>query len=84
MDHRDATAFTAILAAYKRLWINFRVQDAIRRNPHVNRETVLDWAEGVATEGLAPVFHALESGQDVLAATQELLQGDMLPADLQE
>jgi len=74
MDQNDSLAFIELLVMYKRLWIANRVADALRRNPDSDRETVWMWVEGVATEGLEPVFQALESGQDVLSALREALK----------
>jgi hypothetical protein len=71
MNLRDSEAFTEMLVLYRRMWIQCKVADAMIRNPHVNRESVFDWAEEVATEGLAPVFQALEEGKDILDALRE-------------
>jgi hypothetical protein len=76
MELRDAEAFMEMLTLYQRMWVRYKVVDALYRNPHVNLNELTDWAEGVANEGLRPVFSALEEGQDVLdalrAATEEI------------
>jgi hypothetical protein len=79
MDLNDSRAFTDLLVAYKRAWITIQVRDAMQRNPASNRETVWDWAEQSASEGLEPVFQAVCDSSDVLTALRQALSTLALP-----
>lgn len=74
MEHQDVLAFISLLSAYKRLWIKYRLLDAMSRNPTADREKVEDFLEEAATEGFEPVFEALRSEQGVQAALRAALE----------
>jgi hypothetical protein len=74
MEHRDAQAFMEMLTLYRRMWVRYKVVDALNRNPHVDLDELTEWTEGVANEGLGPLFSALEEGRDVLDALREAIK----------
>jgi hypothetical protein len=71
MEHNDALAFMEMLVLYRRMWVRYKILDALHRNPHVDLDELTEWTESVADEGLKPVFAALEEGKDVLTALRE-------------
>ncbi len=76
MEHNDSIAFTEMLVLYRRMWVRYKILDALSHNPDVDLDELTEWTEKVADEGLKPVFDALEEGKDVLdalrAATKEI------------
>jgi hypothetical protein len=81
MELRDSEAFMEMLVFYRRMWVRYQVMDALYRNPHANQYKIIDWAEEVATEGLKPVFDALEQGRDVLDALREATKAVAPPVE---
>jgi hypothetical protein len=65
-----------MLVLYRRMWIRYKILDALQHNPQTDLDELTDWTEKVADEGLKPVFDAIEAGKDVLdalrSATKEI------------
>ena len=80
MQLKESMVVIALLSEYKRRWIRYRISETLnRKSPFSMRETIKTWVEEVANEGFEPVFEALESGQDVLAALREALKAVASP-----